>query len=41
MEADLQSGCPGGKGQPWGLEGMGTLAPPSFLLAVLFPGIGP
>lgn len=37
--ADLQSGCQGGLGQPGGLEG--DLAPPSFQLAVLFPGMGP
>lgn len=40
MEVDLH-GYPGGLGQLWGLERMGTLAPPSFWLAVLFPRMGP
>ena len=41
MGADLQSSCQGGLGQTLGLEGMETLAPAFFVLAVLFPRMGP
>lgn len=39
--ADLQCGFQLGPGQTWGLEGLGPLAPPSVLMAVLFPRMGP
>lgn len=41
MGADLQSGCQLGPGQPWELEGLGLLAPPSVQIAALLPSLGP